>query len=692
MSLIQYYGGDTGLEKLRKQSGTNKQGTSLLGLQQAATSNGFEASGCKASIQALKDHGKPAILHVLMEGNLEHYVVCYGYEQGSFIIGDPGKGISSYTEEELNEIWKSQVCLTLEPNSQFVTTETISTRKKQWMIGLIKDDAGLLGISVALGLGIALLGMAMAIFSQKLIDDILPSKLYTKLWTGVALLSILLFARLCLLAIRQFLLLTQSKQFNNRIIASFYGQLLYLIKSFFDTRKIGELTARLNDTRRIQTVISQIAGNVIIDALMVLVSFGFLFYYSWQVAILALIGLPLLFILIYRNNSKIINAQRDVMVGYALSESNFVNTMQGIATIKNSNKQEVFQTLNKQIYGLFQERIFCLGKINIRLGLLSGIIGVIILISILGLGSFYVLQDKLQLGELMAVLGISGSLLPSVSNLALISIPINEAKVAFDRMFEFVNVELETKGDNKINESVGEIVLSDVSFRFPGRKSLFEHVNISLPKGKIVAIVGESGCGKSTLCQILQKFYVPEDGQVLVDKESLYSLDTTEWRKKLGVVPQESFIFNGTVFDNIAMGENDDANNILTFCQQTGFHRFFAEMPQSYGTIVGEEGINLSGGQKQLIDWARVLYRKPEMLIIDEGTSAMDSQTEQFILNLISGMKQDMIILFITHKYHLLKKWSDYIYILDKTIKDHGTHDSLMKNENMYRTYWQGLY
>jgi len=693
LSLIQHYGGNGSIEQLRKLSGTSQQGTTLLGLYQAAQASGFVAEGCEADIPALIEHGRPVILHVLMEGNLQHYVVCYGHEHGRFVIGDPAKGIISLTEQELDEIWRSHTCLTLAPNEKFKTQTAIKSNKKKWMIKLIREDIGLLGISVALGLGIAILGLAMAIFSQKLIDDILPSKLYPKLWTGVALLSILLLARLGLMAIRQILLLTQSRQFNNRIISFFYGKLLHLPKSFFDTRKIGELTARLNDTRRIQTVISQIMGNIIIDALIVIVSIGFLFSYSWPVALMIFLSMPLLFLLIYCNNASIIKAQREVMAGYALSESNFVSTMQGIATIKNCNKQETFQTLNQTIYGFFQDKVFCLGKINVRLGFVSGIIGVVILISILAFGSVYVLREELLLGELMAILGISSSLLPSVANLALVSIPINEAKVAFDRMFEFAGIEQEPQGVKPATQIIHKIELSGMSFRYPGRKRLLDQINIELHRCKVIAVAGESGCGKSTLCQILQKFYTPEEGQIFIDGMNLQDMETNEWRTKIGVLPQESFIFNGTVFDNIAMGEpKEDAPKVLDFCRETGIHRFIEMFPQSYGTIVGEEGINLSGGQKQLVDWARVLYRRPQVLLVDEGTSAMDSQTEQFVLELLSKQKPNMAILFITHRLHLLKKWSDYIYILDGSkIVDQGIHHDLVLKTNLYSSYWENF-
>jgi ATP-binding cassette subfamily B protein len=306
-SLINYYGGVSTLERLREISGTNIQGTTLLGLYQAANQLGFEADGCKADIQALIDHEDPVILHVLLEDNLQHYVICYGYENGQFIIGDPAKGISYYTTEELAEIWKGYNCLTLKPGVHFIKSEMIKNATKKWLFQFVKEDYPLLGVSLVLGVGIAVLGMAMAIFSQQLIDDILPSNNTTKLITGIALVTLLLLVRTGLMGVRQFLLLRQSKDFNNRIIDAFYSTLLYLPKSFFDTRKIGELIARLNDTGRIQRVISQVVGSVIIDGLMAITSLVFLYYYSWQAGVIASISLPIYFLLIYRFNDKIIS-------------------------------------------------------------------------------------------------------------------------------------------------------------------------------------------------------------------------------------------------------------------------------------------------------------------------------------------------------------------------------------------------
>jgi ATP-binding cassette subfamily B protein len=355
LSIIKLYNGTQSIENLRKLSGTTKLGSTLLGLYQCANQVGFTAEGCRANVQSLVAHEQAVILHVVIENKLQHYIVCYGYDkQNGFLIGDPAKGVYTLTEEELDKLWVSKQCLILSPNEKFVTTKEAVKFQKKYFLDLLKEDYKLLAFSVIIGVFVAGLGMAMSIFSQKLIDDILPSHKINKLISGIILLTILLLARVGFMILREFFLLQQSKDFNNRINNQFYSSLLHLPKPFFDTRKIGELVARLNDTGRIQSVIKMLASSLIIDVLGSVISIVFLFIYSWQVAVISLVSLPLYFYIIYRSNKKIISAQREVMQGYALNESNYIASMQGIATIKNNNRQEIFGKVNESIFGNFQ--------------------------------------------------------------------------------------------------------------------------------------------------------------------------------------------------------------------------------------------------------------------------------------------------------------------------------------------------
>lgn len=692
LSLINFYGGTNSLEKLRELSGTTKQGTTLLGLYQAANQLGFDAQGNEADIQAVIDHGKPLILHVVIEGRLQHYVVCYGYKNGAFIIGDPAKGITTFSQEELEAIWKSKTCLTLQTNDAFVTAKTNSNDKKAWFLSLLKEDYKLLTFSVILGLGIAALGMAMAIFSQKLIDDILPSKDFKRLITGIVLVTFLLLVRVLFTAIRDYFLIRQTKDFNNRIIDHFYNALLHLPKPFFDTRKIGELVARLNDTQRVQRVISMVISSVAINALTTIVSLGFICYYSWQTGMIAFVSLPFYFVLLHRFNKRIITAQKAVMQGYALSESNYINSMQGIATIKNGNRQTIFQKINQLIYGNYQQKAFELGTINVRLSIFSGVFSVLFLIGILIYTAIQVYYEMMQLGELMAILGIAGSLLPSVAGLALIAIPINEAKVAFNRMYEFASMDKEASGNQSISK-FESLEIENLSFRFTGRSQLLKNINLKITKNECVAIVGESGCGKSTLGQIIQKFYPSEKGIISINNiHSLSELNTNNWRDIIGVIPQEITVFNGTIIDNILLGKEDTVECIVAFCKHYGFESFIKELPQGYATILGEEGINLSGGQKQILALMRVLYQSPQLLLLDEFTSAMDRKTEHFVLNLLASLKKELSIIFISHRLHSLKHIADRIYIIENgTTACSGSHSQLMQTDNFYSEFWNEI-
>lgn len=699
LSIIKYYGGNSSMESIRKLSGTNITGTTLLGLYQAANSLGFNAEGCEADMAALFKHPCPVILNVLIEEKLEHYVVCYGTKINEkkelvFIIGDPAKGIVYLNEAALSIIWKSKICLTLEPNEQFVFASDLKTKKRDWILQLIKDDYPLLGIALLLGIAIAIIGIIMSLFSQRLIDDILPKKNFLKLNLGIGLVFLLLIIKEGLSVLRQYFLYRQSKNFNNRIIGNFYSKLLNLPKPFFDTRKIGELTARLTDTSRIQRVISQLAGNVVIDSLVSIVVFVVLFNYSWKIGLASVFIIPIYFILIYRFNKKIIDGQKAIMSSYAMSESNYISTLQGIEPIKNYNKQELFSSTNNIIYGKYQDAIFSFGKIQIKLGFIANSFGVLFLLGVLLFCSHQVLENQLKIGELMAILGLCSTLLPSIANLALISIPINEAKIAFDRMFEFTGIAPEKDIDtNDLNE-FKQFKLENVLFRFAGRSPLLKNISFEVKKGEIIAIMGENGCGKSTLTQIISKNYEIESGDITINEiYKIKNISFESWRKIIGIVPQQAHVFNGTVIENICF--DDAAKNpekVNQFINDYGLLDFINSLPQSYMTIVGEEGINLSGGQKQMIALARALYHKPQLLILDEATASMDRKSEQFVLKLLSQIKNEMGIIFITHRLHVLKHFCDRIYIIENgTTSRNGTHETLLETQNIYSQYWNDL-
>ena len=674
LTVIRYHGGINSLENLRKLSGTSKKGTSFIGLLQASQKAGLDAEGLEANrISDLIEISEPSILHVVIESRQQHYIVFFPIADRSqsikaetrFRLFDPAKGIIDLTASELENIWHSKAILKLVPNASFEKVKSQKIKKTNWLINLIREDALILSLATFLGIVTSLLGISTAIFSQELIDDILPHGNTSKLWLSLCLVSFLLFTRSGLVYLRGLFIVKQGQDFNNRINQSFYKNLLALPKSFFDTRKIGELIARMNDTKRIQTVLSVISGLIVVDLLVVLTSITFLFVYSSHVGFLILFCVPIYASLLFVFNKSIIIAQRGVMIGYAASESNFVDSMQGIAEIMLSDKQLFFERVNATIYGEFQNQISRLGKLQIKFTFYTEIFGAAIVLAIFGVTSWLVLHKSLKIGEMVALLGIAASIVPAINRIIISNIQIQEALIAFDRMFEFTNLRNEEENGAISEDIIREICIKDISFRFPGQRQTFNQVSMNIRIGEIVGLKGESGGGKSTLLQLIQKFYFPENGLIEVNSRNILTIETGAWRRKIGCVSQEPKIFNGNLLYNITLSDQlDDFQQAVDFCMQSGFDKFFGGFPKGYQTLLGEEGINISGGQKQLVAFARALFKRPQVLLLDEATSGMDKKMEQFIFELLTRIRSSMLTLFVTHKNDAAK-FCDRIYILD---------------------------
>ena len=692
-SVIRYYGGDSGIDRIRRLSGTNQTGTSMLGLYQAAQASGMEATGYEAAIKDIAEYKGVLILHVTPKPGYEHYIVSFGYDYGRFIIWDPAMGFSLKSQSDIEKIWLSHKCLAVTPGKDFIYHEATKKRKRQWIAETVKPDLELLLASLFVGIIISVLGVVMAIYTQKLLDHILPSGNERLLVVSIVLVSLLVMVRVLLTAARQAILLSQGKSYNIRIVDGFYRSLLGLPKPFFDTRKTGDMVARLNDTLRIQRVISEVVSVYVIDCIIVLITLIIIYSYSWVAGVISTLAVPIFFLMVYRWNNPVIRSQQDLMAGYALNESNFINTLKGITEIKIMRWQSLYEERNRSVFSMFQERAFHLGKIKVKLGMLTNLAGTLYLIGLLLYTSLEVMGTRMTQGELMAIITLSSTLLPSVLNLALVSIPLSEAKVAIERMFEFTQLRPE-QGDgdsNATSTSICSIGLTDISFRYPGEKLLLKDVTLEVAKGKIIALVGESGSGKSTLVNILMRFYKPESGGMRVnDSIDHQEVSLDRWRRSIGLIPQDIHIFNGTVLENIV--PNADENKINRLSRITadyGLEPFIKSLPLGFATLTGEEGVKLSGGQKQVIAFMRALVNEPEILIVDEGTSGMDHDTEALILKILLQLKSSVGILIVTHRINIIRKLCDKICILEGgTITTSGSHKELLMRENLYSRFW----
>ena len=693
-SVIRYFGGESGIEKIRRLSGTTQSGTTMLGLYQAARESGMEAAGYEAAINDIMEFDGILILHVTPEPGYEHYIVSYGFYDGRFVVWDPAKGLELRTATEVERIWASHKCLAVSPGKDFVLDKVSRRSKRRWIVDTVKPEYELLLVSVVVGIVISLLGVVMAVYTQKLLDRILPSGDISMLVVSVILVFLLLAVRVLLTAVRQSMLLSQGKTYNIRVVDGFYSSLLGLPKPFFDTRKTGDMVARLNDTMRIQRVISDVVSTYVIDLLIVMITMAIIFIYSSVAGIISALAIPLFFLLVFSWNKPVIRSQQDLMAGYAMNESNFINTLKGITEIKSMQWQSHYEKKNKLIFSMFQERAFSLGKIKIKLGMITNLAGTLYLMGLLFYTSLEVMGTRMTQGELMAIISLSSTLLPSVMNLALVSIPLSEAKVAIERMFEFTQLQPEESDENAENREFpfSRITLNSIAFRFPGQKLLLSDVNLEIEKGTATALVGESGSGKSTLVNILMRFYQPESGSVKVNNAiPCHEVPLDRWRRSVGLIPQEIHLFNGTVLENIVPeADEEKIKKLGSMTIEYGLEPFIRNLPLGFATLTGEDGVKLSGGQKQVIAFMRALINEPDILLIDEGTSGMDRDTEAIILKILMRLKESIGILLVTHRINIIRKLCDRIYLIEGGIvTDSGTHSELLMNDNLYKRFWE---
>jgi ATP-binding cassette subfamily B protein len=460
-----------------------------------------------------------------------------------------------------------------------------------------------------------------------------------------------------------------------------------LPKSFFDSTKTGEIIARMNDSRRIQQTLLYIIGGVLIDALTLIFAIIYLLFYSWKMALIALACMPFFALLVILYNKKIIEGQRNVMVSNAATEGLLIDFIQGVNDIKMANKQHGFKQSIQMMYGIFQQFGYKLGVLGTQYGLIAQIISTVTSVSLIIFGVSWVLNGQLTLGELMAVMTIGGVIISSTASLSGVNIRLQEAGIAFERFYEFLKAKPEFEPEEEAKEKQEKakdpepvcLQIKNLSFRFIGRKKLFDNVSMEINTGEIVTLFGEVGSGKSTLIQLLQKYYFPESGEIIFNGQPLDTYSTPLWREHMGVVSQQTKIFNGSVGENICLGNFlEERTSIFNFCKDYGFDAFFFHLPQGLDTLLGEDGVHISGGQQQLIALARALYRKPSILLLDEPTSAMDTHTEQFVIKLLQQKANELAILMVTHRMYLAKISTRIYYLENGTLTHRNPTDFVL--------------
>ena len=680
------------IARIRQYAGTDQKGTNLFGLMEAAQKLGFQAKGVKAEVKHLFKLPLPVIAHVVLKNGLHHYVVVYKVTAKTVEVMDPGPGeMETYSLAAFEEIWSGALLLLL-PQEDFVPrNEKVSVYQRFWY--LLRPHRNLLLQCFIGAVFTTLLGLVPAIYIQKLTDFALPH--YNRPLVnllGVIYLVVLLF-QVLLSAYKDIFLIKIGQQIDAKLILGYYQHLLRLPQSFFDRMRVGEIISRIGDAVKIRLFINNVVLSLLVDVLVVLFAFVFLFSRQWQLALILSLAFPLyggVYSLMNRFNKKI---ERKVMENAAEVESQLVESLNSIKTIKHFGL-EGFANMKTEtrfvqlLHTTYRSALNAVFSNTSSQTLAQGFVLVL-----LWVGSFYVMEQKITIGELLSFYAIVGYFTGPIGRLVGANVQIQNALIAADRLFEIMDLENEDNGQTSplTKVQLGDIVFKAVSFRYGSRKEVFDQFSARFPFGKVTAMVGESGSGKSTLVSLLQKLYPLNDGSIFIGEQNLQYITEESLKEWISVVPQHIDLFAGNVIDNIAVGEFvPNMERVVEICQSIGILSFIEQLPNGFNTYLGEHGTSLSGGEKQRIAIARALYQQPEILILDEATSSLDSQAEQYIKNTIHVLKEEQkTILLIAHRLSTVVH-ADQILVMKKgKVVEAGNHTELIEEKGTYHDLWQ---
>jgi ATP-binding cassette, subfamily C, bacteriocin exporter len=696
-TVARHYRQQLSLPQLRELTGTDRSGTTLRGLADAAERLGFAARGVRGTYETLPALPLPAVAHVKNAEGLGHFVVLHRVTSTGVVLADPGQGIEKVAREEFCRRWTGHLLL-LVPDA-LASRDAGAAQAAQpagpgrRLLGLLRGHVRVLAEACACALLVLVLGMATSFFLQHLVDGVLvrqEGRLLNALGVGMVLL--VLFGTL-FGVLRQYLLAHVARHLDLSLLAGFARHLLRLPVRFFETRQVGDILARAFDTFKVREAVSGTLTTAVVDGMLVVLLLGVLWLYDGPVALVASAFVPVLFLVVALHHPAARRRARASMEQASLFYSHLAEDVAGVETVKafgaeRSRCEEGENRLVRYLQELFGQQLVGLSMEGLSL-LVTALAGVVIL----WYGGHRVMAGALTVGQLLFCYSLLIYLLEPLRRLASVAIKLQDALSAVDRLYQVLDLETEPLNDPGKVSCTGlrtALELHDVSFRYGSRGTVLDQINLRIPAGQTVAIVGESGSGKSTLLKLLQGFYQPTEGRMQVDGVDVRDLDLASYRRRIGMVAQDPQVFTGTMRDNIALGRpGATLAEVMAAARAAGLDEFIAGLPERYQTVLGERGANMSGGQRQRLAIARALLRQPELLIFDEATSHLDTATERAIqANLQTALAGKTAVL-VAHRLSTVRE-ADYIYVLQAgRIAEEGTHRELLDRQGWYAALWQ---
>jgi ATP-binding cassette, subfamily C, bacterial len=680
-SIAKHYGRTFAISHIRDLVGTGQQGTTLLGLKRGAEALGFNAQGAKAAPEIL-DQLEALPLPIVIHWLGYHWVVLYGKQGKKYVVADPAIGIRYLSEEQLTEGWQNFIMLLLEPDPiRFAEQPDDVVRPLERLIQRILPYRIILTEALLLNVVLGLLTLAYPFLIQILTDDVLvrgDMRLLNRIVLVVGVMSL----------ISSGLKLAQSNlvaHFAQRLelgfVLEFTRAMLRLPLTYYETHRSGEIVSRLRDIQRIRNVISQLLVSLPSELFIAIASLLFLLFYSWKLMLITGAIALTMMLATLAFLPKLRQITRNVLAEEGEAQAILVETFKGGLTLKTTSAAPYLWEQLQGRFGRVANRTFRVVQGIVVNRTFADIAANLGSVGLLWFGSQLVIQKEVSIGQLVASYTLAQNVIRLMTDLVVILNELIWIRTAAERLSEVTDATPETHDITKPIAPLSpqsNIICSQIHFNYPGQVELLQDFSVTIPGGKVVALIGESGCGKSTLAKLIAGLYPLQSGNIQIGVYNVQDLALDCLRQQVILTPQEPHFWSRTILDNFRLAApHVSLEEIVNACQMTKIDEFVSKLPDKYQTILGEFGANLSGGQRQRLAIARAIVTDPPILILDESTANLDPMNEAQVLDQLLQHRQGKTTLLISHRPRVIDRADWVIFLHQGTLKIQGSLDDL---------------
>jgi ATP-binding cassette subfamily C protein len=671
-SIAKHYGQTFTISRIREAVGTGQFGTTLLGLKRGAEILGFKANPVKTSpeiLDKINEAPLPAIIH--WKGN--HWVVLYGKKGKKFLIADPAVGLRYLSKQDVEAAWTDWLLLLVEPDPiRFFDQKQDQVGGFWRFFQRVWIYRGILFQALPLNLVLGLLSLASPFLLQILTDDVLvrgDTKLLTTVVISVVVMNIISHS---LSFVQSNLIAHFAQRMQLGLVLEFGRQILRLPLTYYETRRSGEVVSRLRDIDQINQLIAQVVVGLPSQLFIAVISLFFMLFYSWKLTSAALVISVVMTISTFIFQPTLQQKTNELLVTEAETQGVLVETFKGALTLKTTTSGRQFWDELQNRFNRLARLTFQTMQIGIINNTFSGFVSSIGSVILLWFGGYLVINpaENLSIGQLLAFNSMNGNFIGLISTVINFVDEFTRAKTAVRRLTEVIDATPEDDDNGKkpfatISENA-DIICTNINFHYPGRIDLLEDFSLTIPGGKNIALIGKSGCGKSTLSKLISGLYKLESGNIQIGIYNLQDLSLESLRQQVVLVPQDAHFWNRSIVENFRLGAPYVSfEQIVKACQIAGADEFISKLPETYQTILGEFGANISGGQRQRLAIARAIVTDPAILILDESTGGLDPVSEAQVLDQLFEYRQGKTTILITHRPKVINR-ADWIVLIDQ--------------------------